>query len=331
MATLGVGLDIGTMNLVAARIVEGATKTGRMRNAFIDLPKTAKKVLTLSQAPCVYQEDEIFVLGDHALDLASVFGREARRPLAGGLIAAGELKALDVLQYMITSLLKVPAVPNEHCFYSVPAAPIDNTSRDVIYHKQVFAKIIAKCGFNPTASNEAMAIVYSEAAKENFSALAFSFGAGMTNIALGYSAVETMAFSVERGGDWIDGGAARSLGTTASRICALKEEGINLADPKTREQEAIVFYYRELIEYALNWASMEFKRRGLGTTVTKPLPIIVSGGTSTATGFIDLFNAVLAKQRKRLGLEIQEVRAAKEPFDAVARGLLVQANQEHAE
>jgi hypothetical protein len=140
-----------------------------------------------------------------------------------------------------------------------------------------------------------------------------------------------MSFSVERGGDWVDAGAARSVGATASRMCALKEAGIDLANPTTREQEAISYYYRELIQHALEWTAAEFKRRGLGQTVTKPLPIIVSGGTSTAKGFLDIFTSVLERQRKKLGLDISEVGAAAEPFDGVARGLLVQANQEHSE
>jgi hypothetical protein len=331
MSNLGVGLDVGTMNLVAGRFEGDKVVTKRMRDAFLDLPKSAQKVLKLSKAAYVERGDELLLLGDQALELAAVFGREARRPLSGGLIAAGELEAMDVLAYMIKELLGAPKAPGEHCYYSVPAAPVDNLSRDVIYHKRVFEKIVTQCGYTATPSNEAMAIIYAEAAKDNFSALSFSFGSGMTNIALGYAAVETMAFSVERGGDWIDGGAARSVGTTASRMCSIKEEGIDLANPKTREQEAISYYYRELISYTLEWTANEFKRRGLGQTVTKPLPIIVSGGTSTAKGFLDIFKSVLDRQRKKLGLEVTEVRAAAEPFDAVARGLLVQANQEHSE
>jgi len=331
MSNLGVGLDVGTMNLVAGRFDGDKVVTKRMRDAFLDLPKTAQKVLKLSKAAYVERGDEILLLGDQALELASVFGREARRPLSGGLIAAGELEAMDVLAYMIKELLGEPRVPGEHCYYSIPAAPVDNLSRDVIYHKRVFEKIVSQCGFTATPSNEAMAIIYAEAAKDNFSALAFSFGSGMTNVALGYAAVETMSFSVERGGDWVDSGAARSVGATASRMCSIKEAGIDLANPATREQEAIAYYYRELIQHALEWTAAEFKRRGLGQTVTKPLPIIVSGGTSTAKGFLDIFKSVLDRQRKKLGLEISEVRAAAEPFDGVARGLLVQANQEHSE
>ena len=328
---LGVGLDVGTMNLVAARFDGPNVTTKRMRDAFLDLPTTAQKVLKLSKASYVERGDEILRLGDQALELASVFGREARRPLSGGLIAAGELEAMDVLAYMIKQLLGAPRVSGEHCYYSIPAVPVDNLTRDVIYHKRVFEKIVTQCGYTATPANEAMAIIYAEGAKDNFSALAFSFGSGMTNVALGYSAVETMSFSVERGGDWVDAGAARSVGATASRLCSIKEAGVDLANPSTREQEAISYYYRELILHALTSTASEFKRRGLAQTVTKPLPIIVSGGTSTATGFLDIFKSVLDRQRKKLGIEISDVRAAVEPFDGVARGLLVQANQEHSE
>lgn len=330
-AKLGVGADVGTMNLVSARFEGDNVTTKRMRDAFLDLPKSAQKVLRLSNANYIERGDELLLLGDQAMELAAVFGREARRPLSGGLIAAGELEAMDVLGYMIKGILGPPKVPGEHCYYSVPAAPVDNLSKDVIYHTRVFERIISQLGYTATPANEAMAVVYAEAAKDNFTGLAYSFGSGMTNVALGYAAVETMSFSVERGGDWIDAGAARSVGSTASRMCSIKEAGIDLANPTTREQEAISFYYRDLIQHSLEWTASEFKRRGLAQTVTKPLPIIVSGGTSTATGFLDIFKSVLDRQRKKLGIEISEIRSASEPFDGVARGLLVQANQEHSE
>lgn len=325
----GRGLDIGTMNLISAQQNGSGVQTQRMRDAFLDLPQSAKKVLKLSGADYIEHDDEILLLGDQAMELAALFGREARRPLSAGLVSAGEMQGLDVLSYMIKGLLGEPQEAGEHCYYSVPAAPIDDPSRDVIYHKRVFERIVSELGYTATPSNEAMAVVYSEAAPEGFSALGFSFGSGMSNIALGYNAVEAMSFSVARGGDWLDAGAARAVGGTAARMCAIKEAGIDLRNPKTREEEAIVFYYRELVQYTLDWVATEFQRRGLAQTVTKPVPIIVSGGTSTAIGFIDLFREVLERQGKKMPLQITEVRAASEPFDAVARGLLVQAMQEY--
>ena len=324
---MSVGLDIGTMNLVAARQSDDGVETKRMRDAFLDLPSSAKKVLKLSGADYIEAEDEILLLGDQAMELAALFGREARRPLSAGLVSAGEMQGLDVLGFMIKHIVGEPQ-KDEVCYYSIPAAPIDDKSRDVIYHKRVFERILTEQGYDAHPSNEAMAIVFSEAAKDGFSALSFSFGSGMTNIAIGFNAIEAMSFSVARGGDWIDAGAAKAVGGTAARMCSIKESGIDLRNPQSREEEAIVFYYKELVQYALDWVATEFTSRGLGQMVTKPIPIIVSGGTSTANGFIDLFREVLEKKGKKMPLEITEVRAASEPFDAVARGLLVQAMQE---
>lgn len=323
---MAVGLDVGTMNLVAAREAGGKVSTKRMRDAFIDLPKAAKKVLKLSGASFIETDEEILLLGDQAMELAALFGKEARRPLADGLVSAGEMQGLDVLGFMLQNILGKPAVGQEPCYFSVPAAPVDRPDRDVIYHKRVFERILNQQGYKATASNEAMAVVFSEAAKDGFSAIGLSFGSGMTNVALSYNAIEAMSFSVARGGDWIDSGSARAVGATASRMCGLKESGINISAPKNRDEEAISFYYRELVEYALKHTAAEFVKRGLGKMVTKPLPIIVSGGTSTAEGFLPLFNEVLAGVK--MPVEIAGVRMATEPFDAVARGLLVQALQD---
>jgi hypothetical protein len=60
-----------------------------------------------------------------------------------------------------------------------------------------------------------------------------------------------------------------------------------------------------------------------------PVPIVVSGGTSKAAGFLDFFKEVFESKRKRFPIEVSVIRAATEPLDAVARGLLVQAVQEY--
>ena len=325
-----VGLDIGTMNIVAARQDNGEVEIKRIRDAFLDLPSQAKKVLRLSGASFMQRDDDILLLGDRALEMAIIFGREVRRPLSQGLVSPSELDSLEVLGYLIQEVLG-EAQDGELCFFSVPAAPIDNPQKDVIYHKGVFHRIVSECGYDAVSSNEAMAIVFAEAVQENFSALAFSFGSGMTNIALAFNGIEGMVFSVERGGDWIDAGSARSLGSPQSRLCHIKESGINLLSPQNRDEEALVFYYKELINYVLDWVQKEFMRRQLHNVVTRPVPIILSGGTSLAKNFEMLFKKEYSRRRKRFPLQISEVRSASDPLNAVAKGLLIQAKNEEEE
>jgi len=326
---LGVGLDVGTMNIVSARKTPKGVETARIRDAFIDLPKESKKMLKLSNVSYVERDEEILILGDAALDMANVFGREARRPLSGGLVSSSEVDSLEVLGLLVRNVLGEPKTPGEHCYFSVPAAPIDQVGRDVVYHRGVFDRIVTECGYTAHSANEAMAIIYAEAAKEGFSGIALSFGSGMTNVSLAVSTIEGLSFSVGRGGDWIDSGAAKSLGATQARICALKEKGIDLNNPGSREQEALAFYYKNLIEYVLDQIALQFKSIEGKFSLPKPIPIIVSGGTSMAGGFIEFFAQVFEQKRKRFPIQVSEIRKAADPLNAVAQGLLVQALQEY--
>lgn len=329
-AAYGVGLDIGTMNLVSARRTAEGMKTLRMRDAFLDLPKSAKKMLKLQPGVnFIEREDDVLILGDAALETANVFGQNPRRPLAAGLISSHEADSLDVLGLLIKKVLGEPAVEKEHCFYSVPAIPIDQPDRDIIYHTQVFKQIVRECGYTPHPANEAMAIIYSETAAEGFSGVALSFGSGMTNVALAINTIEGLSFSVARGGDWIDKHASDSIAATQSRICAVKEAGIDLTKPQGREQQAIVFYYENLIEYALDQIALRFKAIQGQFALPKAIPLVVSGGTSLAGGFLQFFTQVFEEKWKKFPIEISEIRPASEPLNAVAYGMMIQAIQEY--
>lgn len=319
------GIDIGTMNLVVAKQQDSSMVTSRVRDAFLNLPKTSKKLLQLSGADFVETDEEILILGDHALEMANMFGKEVRRPLSKGLVSPKEINAMEVLAYMIKTLLGSPT-ENEVCFFSIPSKPIDNPSKDTIYHKRLFERIISDLGYRAIPSNEAMAIIFSDCAKENFSGLALSFGSGMTNIALANLSIECLSFSVERGGDWIDSGASMATGETQASVCITKEKGVDLLNPKNRVEEAISFYYKELIEYSINILVREMRIRSLQMVISKPIPIVVSGGTSKAGNFLSFFKEVV--KTKNLPFDVSEIRHAEDPYNAVAIGLLIQAMQE---
>lgn len=326
----GVGLDVGTMNLVAATLdLDDKTKFARIRDIFLDLPVESKKLLQLSNVDFVEREEELLLLGDKALEMASVFGTEARRPLKDGLVSPNEIDSIEVLGFLLRKILGTPRTDREFCYFSVPAAPIDQPENDVIYHKRVFEKIIGDIGFEPIPSNEAMAIVYSECGKEMFSGLAFSFGSGMTNVALSLNAIDCLSFSVARGGDWIDRGASKALGSTQSRMCSIKEKGFDLLNPLDRDQEALSFYYKELIDYALENVMREFQKVRNKFNLDKPIPIVVSGGTSKPKNFVDFFRKVFDRKKKKFPFQVTEIRHASDPLNAVAQGLLVQARQEY--
>lgn len=327
---LGIGLDIGTMNLVSARRGTRGVQTKRMRDVFLDLPPSSKKMLRMSKTSFVDRDEDILILGDAALEIANVFGREPRRPLSAGIVSPSETDSLEVLGLLVKHVLGDPLVEDEACYFSVPAEPIDQ-DRDIVYHRGVFQRIIQECGYEPYPANEGMGIIYSETAEEGFSGIAMSFGSGMTNVALAINTIEGLTFSVARGGDWIDKGAAKSVGQTQARVCAAKEQGVDLNHPRDRVQEALAFYYQDLINYVLDQIAARFKQIEGQFALTKPIPLVVSGGTSMAGGFMEFFSYVFNKRRKRFPIEVSDVRQAGEPLNAVAYGMLVQAMQEHEE
>jgi hypothetical protein len=317
------------MNVVSARRGAKGIESRRVRDAFLDLDPSAKRMLKLSGVDFFERNGELLIVGDKALEIANVFGKEARRPLSQGLLAAGEIDALEVLGLLVKQVLGEPAEAGEACYYSVPASPVDATDRDVIYHSGVLGRIVTECGFRAVPSNEAMAVIFNETAKDGFSGVGISFGSGMSNVALAVNTIEGMAFSVARGGDWIDAGAAKAVGSTQARMCALKEGGLDLTKPVGREQEALVVYYKSLIEYTLDNIAAQFSRVRGQFAVPRPIPIVVAGGTSLADGFLDFFKAVLETRRKKIPFEVSEVRHAKDPLGAIAQGLLLQAIQEY--
>src|SRR5687767_3801864 len=109
----GKGLDVGTVNLVAAEQNESGEVVLRLkRNAFIDVPVDAytKNMLTRLKVPYVVQGKKMYVLGDHAFELANVLNRNTRRPMKDGLISPKETDGLPVMKLLIGSILGEPRV-----------------------------------------------------------------------------------------------------------------------------------------------------------------------------------------------------------------------------
>jgi hypothetical protein len=325
----GIGLDIGTMNFVAARQTGEKVVIKRVRDVFIDLPLENRRMLRLSNTAFAELDGRLLVIGDDALQTANLLNREVRRPLQGGMISAGELDAQQVIGLIMKQILGPPQSEGEQCCHSVPAVAIDVPGSDVTYHTAVLGKILHELGYKPKAMNEALAVVYSECPAD-FCGLGISYGSGMTNVCLAYNTMSALEFALGRGGDWIDAGAARSVGGTSAKMCAVKEgnasqSGIDLMQLKNRDEEALAFFVQALIDYTLDAIIKEFVRVKRDVLIPKPIPIIISGGTSLAGGFLDKFRERFDMQRKRFPIEISEIRQATDPMTAVATGLLVYA------
>lgn len=330
------GLDVGTCFLVCATKEPGNenadVQVNSVRDAFLDIEAEGPTInmLNMSNVSYVKDGDLIYLIGEPALNMANLFKREARRPLSQGVISAGELNAEKMLMILLKEILKEPKVEDEIVYYSVPANPID-VDRDIVYHEQMFKKMIEKLGFKATAMNEAAAIVYSNCAADGFTALSSSLGAGMVNTALVYQTMVGMSFSLSKSGDWIDFSAGKAVGKTSTQIMSIKERGVDLLDPSKgdpkyiREREAITVYYKNLIHNTIDAIKKEFKKDNSSIELPDELPWIISGGTSKAINFLEFFKKEFEKERANFPINISEIRMAKDPLNDVAKGLLIAA------
>ncbi|MBF0387263.1 MAG: hypothetical protein HQL20_05335 [Candidatus Omnitrophica bacterium] len=322
---LGVGLDLGTAYIVAGREVEGKRVfVKNERNAFLSVrcDTATKDLLTKLKVKYVALGDKLYVLGTMALELADIFGRETQRTMNMGIMNPSEAESIPIIKLLAQNIMWPPRVEGEVCCFSVPAKPIDR-DQDTIYHRGVFEGILKSIGFNPIVIDEGYAVVLAEMEQQDFTGIGVSCGAGMVNICAAFRSVPVLSFSITRGGDWIDKSAATVLGVTMSRVCSIKEHGLNIVAPKTREEEAIAIYYRNYIHYLIESMS-QVLGRSTGTPRFKdPVDIVFAGGSSMVPGFLEVVKEE-AKSAK-FGFDIGNIIHAKEPFTSVVRGCLFNA------
>jgi hypothetical protein len=276
--------------------------------------------------------ESICMIGEDAFKFANIFGKELRRPMEKGTISARDIDAAEIIGLMIKKM--IGEGDNGYCVYSIPADAVDaDDIAPVVYHEKVFKKLFNSLGYEAVSLNEGLAVVFSECSDNNFSGIGLSFGCGMTNICMAWKGIPTLAFSVARGGDWIDNNAAKASANTAARTMNLKEKKLDLSltkintDNKSEKRtlEALKFFYGDLIEHVLENFIEQFENASEGLSIDEEIPIIISGGTSLPNGFIELFEDTLRGYGNKFPYKIKEVRRASDPLMSVAKGSLIYA------
>ena len=325
----GIGLDVGTAFCISGKSVSDEAYFRVQRDAFFDVENNvqSRKMLNKLKANFMESEDKknLYVIGEEALQMANFFNKEARRPLSHGCISTREKEALIMIKIILHGLLGDPIVENEICYFSVPARPLDQEHYNVVYHENILKSFITSFGYKAYPINEALAVAWADLEDDDYSGMALSFGAGMTNACLSFLGVSEKGhqFSVARGGDWIDINAATAVGLKASRITTLKETGVDLKDPHGREETAIKIYYENLIKYVCTALEKRLNQTEDVLNFPEPISVVVSGGTSKIKNFEVVFEEEL--RTKSFPFQIKRVVKAKDQLNAVAKGCLLNA------
>jgi hypothetical protein len=324
-AATRIGLDVGTSKIVTATGDSKQASNAAELNAFLAVPYTSLAQNTLQQQGIAYyrEGDELIVYGSASEKFAHMFNAEARRPMAKGILNPREPAATHVLESILSTLVPTARQAGEVIAFSVPAASSE-TGADLTYHEETLKRYLKGRGYTPLAVNEGLAVVLAELADESFTGIGISCGGGMCNVALSYLSIPSLAFSIAQGGDFIDAAVGSVVHESATRVKAIKEDNLDLTrSTEDKIRKALHIYYDKLIETLVDELHRAVAMSQKLPRTDKPLPIVLAGGTAMPTGFRERFEQTL--RRRTLPFEVGEVRLAKDPLTATARGALVAA------
>jgi hypothetical protein len=200
-----IGLDIGSSRIVAARTVDKRYHYDSQLNSFLTVPYS-RLTASLLERDKVFHEvqgAEILLTSDDAHRFAEVFHVEMRRPMLNGVLNPREPHSLAVIRRIITRLIGKAASAGQSVFFSVPAPSVAGDD-GIAYHRASISQILTELGYQPTAFEEGLAVVFGEMAASNFSGIGISCGSGMCNVCLAVLSLPVISFSVAKAGDFID-------------------------------------------------------------------------------------------------------------------------------
>ena len=330
----GVGVDIGTSNIVVARRTKDGTFVNRFhRNMLypLDVSEEAMDLLDKSSYLYVKVGGKYFVVGEDALTLVNAIGKgEIVRPMKDGILNPSLEESTDLLFYIIKAVVGDPIVEGETLRFSVPADPVDANINNK-FHQMVLKGFFDKMGYDAKPVNEAMCIAYDcnpimieDDGESPLSGLALSAGGGMTNLALLYKGLPLQEFSITKSGDYIDEQASTVSGLKKSKIIKLKEKDLNLSelDFSNRGLSALGVYYDEMMDRLVHHVSTRFK--DTKSDLDGKIEVVVAGGTSMPNGFCEKLEGKI-RSNNDFPFELLRVRHSETPFYSVSQGACVRA------
>jgi hypothetical protein len=327
------GLDVGASYIVLSSESDGNIHYKDFRDAFYVIKPTtpvATKMIEKGLAGKTFIKDSdgsFIILGKDAIEKAIERNDNAKRPMSRGVISAKEKDAKRVLAFILKEVAGQASEQNEKLVFCVPAQPVDQEDEDfdVGYHEDVVKSILAECGYDARAINEAEALCYAELSEEDYTGIGVSCGAGMTNVCVMLNGEPTVVFSTTKSGDWIDRMTAIATGEKDSVVQAEKEGGnfIIGEDHDNPVLSAVSSYYDRLIDYTTKQLSFALSSHKSLPKFKNPLTIVVAGGTSQASGYLEKFTEKLSENNFPLPIKI--VRHSSDPLHSVSKGCLIAA------
>jgi hypothetical protein len=320
-----VGLDVGTSRIVMAQRKDQEIQYESQLNAFVAIPssKITEGVLEREKIPHTKLPEEIIVHGNESEKFAGLLNAETRRSMSRGVLDAKEPESIRMLREILASMLGPGDKTRQKLCFTVPAAPL-GAEDNLTYHEVTLRQILTELGYQPISVNEGLAVIYGELESSNYTGIGISCGGGLCNVCLAYLSVPVLSFSVPKAGDFIDASAAAVTGERANRIRLAKEGSFHfngLFADKT--QQVIGVYYDDMIRSLVSALKDAFAGTRNLPAFNRPIPMVLSGGTTLPPGFRERFEKLLWETD--FPVTVSDIRLAENPLHSTAKGALVYA------
>lgn len=325
--TEAIGLDVGTSRIVTARQAQGEFRYDAQLNAFVGIPysKMTANVLRQESVPHAVDGDEILVHGNESERFADLLNKDIRRTMTRGVLNPDEPENVRLIREIV-AMLTGKAEKGQKLYYTVPAAPL-GAGDDLTYHEATLRQLLTEMGFETKSINEGLAVVYAELESTNYTGIGVSCGGGLCNVSFAYLSVPILSFSIPKAGDFIDASAASVTGDKQNRVRILKEQSFYLNGHfEGKLQQALTVYYDDMIQSLVAALRKAFEVARNLPKLTRPIPLVLSGGTAAPKGFRERFETAL--RAGDFPLAVSEVRMAADPLTSTAKGALVAALSE---
>src|SRR5262249_25788209 len=109
-----------------------------------------------------------------------------------------------------------------------------------------------------------------------------------------------------------------------NRIRIMKEQSFYINGHfETKLQQVLSVYYDDMIQALVAGMRNAFQTARNLPKLSKPIPMVLSGGTALPKGFKERFESIL--RTSDFPIELSRIRMAADPLTATAKGALVSA------
>lgn len=322
-----IGLDVGTSRIVTARQINNEIKYNTQLNAFVTIPysRMTENVLQKEAVPHTVDGDEILVHGNESERFADLLNKDIRRTMSRGVLNPDESENVRLIREITQSLIG-KAEKGQKVYFTVPAALL-GAEENLTYHEVTLRQVLTDLGFEVKSVNEGLAVVYAELESSNYTGIGISCGGGLCNVCFSYLSVPILSFSIPKAGDFIDASAASVTGERPNHIRILKEQSFYINGHfENKLQQVLSVYYDDMIQSLVTALRNAFQGARNLPKLTRPVPLVLSGGTAMPKGFRDRFETLL--RASDFPVELSEIRTAADPLTTTAKGALVAALSE---